>query len=431
MRTFGWACLAGWVVVLTVSAIAPAVEPSWTQWRGPQRDGIARETGLLKQWDEKGPPLLWKSAGLGSGYASITISNGRIFTMGAIQKLGESAECLIAVSDKDGSMLWSTRAGNETRKDGPRSTPTVDGDRVYAISTKGQLVCCRVDTGDIVWEKNFAADFGGAMMSGWGFCESPLIDGDKLICTPGGNDGIIVALSKTTGDLVWKSKLPNIGGRGKDGAGYSSIVISQACGVKQYVQMIGRGVISVRADDGTFLWGYNRVANGTANISTPIVDGDHIFCSTGYQTGAALLKIVKVDGDTLKAEEVYFLDAKTLQNHHGGMVRIGDYIYAGHGHNNGFPICIEMKTGNVVWRQDRGPGRESAAIVAADGMLYFRYQSGVMALIEATPTAYNLKGTFDIPNARKPSWAHPVVSNGKLYLREQDELFVYNIAAKK
>jgi hypothetical protein len=192
---------------------------------------------------------------------------------------------------------------------------------------------------------------------------------------------------------------------------------------------MGRGVVGVSADDGKFLWGYNRVANGVANIPTPIVRGDYVFCSTGYQTGAALLKINRT-AQGFEAEEVYFLDSKTLQNHHGGMVLVGDYLYGGTGHNAGFPVCVDLKSGKIVWNGGRGPGSGSAAVVYADGHLYFRYQSGVLAQIVATPKGYELKGQFEIPSAegnKKPSWPHPVVVGGKLYLREQDQLFCYDL----
>lgn len=264
-------------------------------------------------------------------------------------------------------------------------------------------------------------------MSGWGYSESPLVDGDRLIVTPGAQDAVIVALDRHTGATIWNSAMPDdIGKRGKDGAGYSSIVISQAAGVKQYVQLTGRGVISIDAGDGTQLWSYNRIANGTANIPTPLVKGDFVFCSTGYGTGAALLE-VKREGDRLVVEEKYFLDAKKMQNHHGGMIAYGDHIYCGHGHNNGFPLCIDFATGEEVWSGGRGPGGGSAAILLADGHLYFRYEDGTMALIEASPERYNLKGSFKLATRNGKSWPHPVIVDGLLYARDQDALLCYDV----
>ena len=241
---------------------------------------------------------------------------------------------------------------------------------------------------------------------------------------------MIVALDKLTGKDVWRAKVQEsaLGPKGKSGAAYSSIVVSHAAGVKQYVQLVGRGVIGIRASDGKFLWGYNGVANGTANIPTPIVSGDYVFCSTGYQTGSALLKLTK-DGDGVKAEEKYFLDATKLQNHHGGMILKDGYIYCGHKHNNGFPICVEMETGKTVWGgEERGAGTGSAAVTYADGNLIFRYQSGEVALIEATPSGYKLKGSFKPAYISKnPCWAHPVVVGGRLFLREQEKLMCYDV----
>lgn len=224
--------------------------------------------------------------------------------------------------------------------------------------------------------------------------------------------------------------MPAGGQAGGDGAAYSSIVISQGGGVKQYVQLVGRGVIGVAAKDGSFLWGYNRVANGTANIPTPIVKGDFVFCSTGYQTGSALLKLSSAGGDKVQAEEVYFLDPKTMQNHHGGMLLVGDHVYCGHGHNEGFPLCVQLATGKEAWRPGRGAGSGSAAVAYADGHLYFRYQNGTMALLEANPQEYRLKGKFELASKRGESWPHPVIAHGKLYARDQDALLCYDIREK-
>jgi outer membrane protein assembly factor BamB len=238
-----------------------------------------------------------------------------------------------------------------------------------------------------------------------------------------------VALNKKTGDVIWKSEIPNGGG---SGSGYSSIVISEAAGVRQYVQLLGAGTgcVGVAASDGKLLWKYERVGNGTASIPTPIIDGDFVFCSSGYGTGAALLQLKK-DGKGVKANEVYFLNGNEFQNHHGGMIHVGPYIYSGNGHNQGFPVCLEMKTGKIVWGgKQRGPGTGSAAVVYADGKLYFRYQDGTMALIDATKDGYRLQGSFTIPEVSRESWSHPVVVGGKLYLREQNNLFVYQLAAK-
>ena len=395
----------------------------WPQFRGQNRDGVSAEKGLLSTWTGDGPPLEWKAAGCGRGYSSVAIADGKVFTQGDRGQEG----FVIAFDAEGGRELWATPFSQPWSGGGPNSTPTVDGDRVYALSCHGDLVCLDAADGSQKWKKNFAQDFGGTMMSGWGFSESVLIDGDRLICTPGGQQAVLVALDKLSGEPIWKSAMPS--GQAGNGAGYSSVVISEAAGVKQYIQLIGRGLISVRAEDGTFLWGYDKIANGTANIPTPIVHGDYVFGSTGYSAGSVVLKLSR-DGKGVKAKEIRFLPADELQNHHGGMVLVGNHIYGGHGHNNGFPICLEFKTGKVAWREGRGAGEGSAAVVAADGHLYFRYQDGKMALVEASPKGYREKGTFQIPDCDSPSWSLPAVAGGRLYLREQDNLLCYRLRAE-
>lgn len=419
------------LVLAAAAATGRARAGEWPRWRGPGLDAVSKETGLLKTWPKDGPPLLWQATGLGVGYSSISIADGKIFTMGDLSgEGGQRRQYVIALDLATRKRLWTAEVGRP-HSDGSRCTPTVDGDRVYAIGTSGDLVCVSADTGKEVWRKNFGRDFGGRMMSGWKYSESPLVDGDRLVCTPGGRDAMMVALNKQTGAVVWKCAMPKIGNRGKDGAGYSSIVISNGGGVRQYVQIVGRGCIGVRAEDGKFLWGYNRIANGTASIPTPVVAGDWVFCSTAYGTGAALLKL-SATPDGCKADQVYFLDARTFQNHHGGFVRIGEYIYGGHGHGRGAPTCIEMKTGKVMWKAKQ-PGGGSAAVLYADGHLVFRYQKGEVAWIEATPEGYKLQGLFKEPRVRGmrgPAWAHPVILDGKLYLRHADVLLCYDVKAK-
>jgi outer membrane protein assembly factor BamB len=347
---------------------------------------------------------------------------------------------VFALSQKDGSIEWRTAIGpcwsEESLYPGSRSTPTVDGDRIYVLGTDGTLASLRAATGEILWKRSVAEDFGGYVMMAragvnWRYAESPIVDGERVVVTPGAPDAAIVALDKMTGKEIWRASIPRLGDRGNDGAQYSSIVVSQAAGVRQYIQLLGRGLVGVRAEDGQFLWGYNRIANDVANIPTPIVSGNFVFTSTGYQTGAALLELRQDGEGGIEAREVYFLPAGTFQNHHGGIVLHEGYLYAGMGHNGGLPVSLRFETGEVAWGPIRNAGRNSAAIAYADGRLYYRYQDGLVLLVEASPEAYREQGSFRIPGVEKPSWPHPVIEGGRLYLREQGTLHAYDVRAAR
>jgi outer membrane protein assembly factor BamB len=413
-----------YITALIVIAAAAGAQTGgdWPQWRGPNRDAVSKETGLLTQWPAAGPPLVWRASGLGKGFSSISIAGGRIFTMGDL----EGAQHVICLDRATGRRLWTAKVGPPHADGGSRGTPTVAGGLVYAIGTEGNLVCVEAATGRERWRKNLQSDFGGQMMSGWKYSESPLVDGDKLICTPGGNDALLVALNRQTGALIWKCAAQNLGSRGKDGAGYSSPVVAEAGGIRQYVQFTGRGLVGVSAQDGRLLWNYNRVANDVANITTPVVHGSEVFGSSAYNAGSGLVRLT-ASGGGMQAQEVYYLGPNVLQNHHGGLVLVGNYLYGGDGQNNGKPICIEWATGKVMWKEPRGVGGGSASVCYADGHLYFLYENNVAALVEATPAGFKLKGQFEPPKMPGTAWAHPVVLGGRLYLRHDDALFCYNV----
>jgi outer membrane protein assembly factor BamB len=421
---FGYLAVCA-AALLSLSVLATDLKPApanvkaadWPQFRGPHRDGLSPEKGLLHEWPKDGPPLVFKATGLGAGFSSVSVVGNRIFTMGDV---GDSSY-VFALDRANGDKVWSAKVGKPGGNyTGTRCTPTVDSDRVYALGQFGDFVCLDVATGKEIWRKNFPKDFGG-QSGGWNYTESPLIDGDKLVCTPGGKNATIVALDKKTGDVIWKAAL-------NDRADYASIVISEACGVRQYVQLLAGGVVGVAAKDGKFLWKYDRLGHNTANAPNPIVKDDYVFCTAGYDhKGGALLHLTK-DGDGIKATEEYYVE--DLRNRHGGVVLVGDYVY-GDTDDSGRPFCAEWKTGKVKWQRDKKtPGGGSAAVVYADGDLYLRYQNGYVALVEATPEGYKEKSTFKIPNCKQPSWPHPVVVGGRLYLREQDTLWVYDVRAK-
>lgn len=412
--------------VLTVGS-AWAETSEWPQWRGPDRDGKSRSTGLNNNWEANPPKLLWMTEGLGNGYASVSIADGMLYTTGNFDGEGQG---IVAMNLDDQTVVWRqllTDTVPQHGHKGSRCTPTIDGDRLYVVMSDGTIACLKRDSGEVVWQRSLQEDWGGNQPS-WGFAESPLIDGDRVIASPGSKDAMLVALDKMTGEEIWATEADiDFGQRGKDEAGYSSTVIGNGLGVKQYVRLVGRGLVGVDAKDGKLLWNYNGIANDTANIPDPIVDGDFIFTSTGYQTGAALLRLRR-DRSGMKAEEVYFLEQNIFQNHHGGMIKVGNFIYAGTKHNNGFPICIEMKTGKVRWGGDiRGVGKGSAAVTYVDGHLIFRYESGELALVEATPREYRLKGVLEPEYQEDKSWSHPVIVDGLLYLREQDKLMCYDL----
>ncbi|HVS35460.1 MAG TPA: PQQ-binding-like beta-propeller repeat protein [Gemmataceae bacterium] len=400
-------------VALSLFAADSSFKPKpfdWPQWQGPDRTAAVVEPGLLQEWPKEGPPLAWRIKGLGEGFSTPTIAAGRIFSMGNIEK----TEMVMAFAEADGKPLWSHDVG-PVRADGggyhgPRCSPTVDGDVLYALGLNGDLLCLKIDSGDEVWRKDLIKDFKGAR-GGWGYAESPLIDGDKLLCTPGGKDNTIVALNKKTGEKIWSCPVG-------DGAAYSSIIAVDVDGKRQYVQFLGGGVVGV-SEDGKLLWRYNKPANGTANCSTPLFSDGCVFAASAYGTGGGLARI-NHDGDKYTADEVYF--TKHMQNHHGGMVLRNGFLY---GADEGRLTCINLKTGDTAWSTDK-TGKGSVACVG--NRLYFRNENGPILLIEVNPYEYVEHGQFNLPDKTdKPQWTHPVVANGKLYIRDQDMLFCYDV----
>jgi outer membrane protein assembly factor BamB len=408
----------------------PVLANDWPQWRGPERDGICKETGLLKEWPNDGPKLVWQMKGCGSGYSTPTVAGGRIYGMG----YRSGSEIVWAKEEKSGEEVWASKiaAALPERElggyPGSRCSPTVDGEMIYVVGAAGDLVCLTADKGEIKWRKNFRKDFGGRMMSIWGFSESPLIDGDKVICTPGGDQAALAALDKTTGKVLWRCPVNN-----GNGAGYASIVTAEVKGVKQYITLLGRCLVGVEATKGKLLWRYDRIANPTANIPTTIVAEDHLICSTGYDKGGLAVLQMIPKGGGIQIKEVFYHNNRSLQNHHGGMVRQGDYIYLCHGHNKGAPTCYNWKTDQIQWKQQqRALGEGSACLLLADGHLYIRYQGGSLVLVEANPLSFKLKGKFKLPyESGFPSWPHPVIANGRLYIRDQDVLMCFDVKAKE
>lgn len=413
------------VMVTGLSAQLCLANQDWPTFRGADRSATSNDTGLLETWPADGPPLVWKGAGAGRGYAELAIAGGKIFTLGDAPSTAEDKdEYLLCFDLKNGQPLWKARTGapwTDGKPDwqGSRSTPSIDGERVYVLTPHGELVCCAVADGKELWRKNLKTDFGGNKADSWGYSESVLIDGDRVICTPGGEKSTLVALDKTNGDLIWTAVRPE-----DRGAGHSSIVISQVGGTKVYVQNTGSGPLGVRASDGKLLWSY-PIEKTTAVIPTPIVRGDLVFFAVGYKRGGALLQQVPGSDGAIEIKEIYPLNIK-LSNKHGGVVLVGDYVY-GDSDDAGIPFCAELMTGEVKWAK-RGSGRGSACVAAADGHLYFQFQDGMVALVKASPEEYLEVSHFKAPGSgERPSWSHPVIVDGRLYLREQDTILCYDL----
>ncbi len=427
--------------LLFLAALAPlacaiAAEPAGAEWptfRGLKRDNISPDKGLLKEWPEDGPKLLWKATGAGLGFSSVTVAAGKVFTMGTAD--GKSYIHAFSAS-KGGEALWSTalgKGGDESYK-GTRCTPAYDGGLVYGLSALGDFACVTADKGEVKWKKSLTKDFGGSW-GGWQYSESPLIDGDRVIITPGGSKALMVCLNKKTGEEIWRTDGGKAGDSSPSGsAGYASVVISNAGGVKQYVTLVGKGVIGVSAKDGKLLWYHPAFRDNTANIPSPIVIGDQILATAGYGQPAMLLNLTKGD-DGFKVEEAW--SKPSIGNRLGGAVVVGGLVFFDQD-MSGNLHALKWKDGEKVWERDRPPakskrfnkGRNSAALAYADGMLYVRYQNGWMALVPAGGTAYEEKGGFQIPGVERESWSHPVVIGGRLYLREDDAIYCYDVKAK-
>jgi outer membrane protein assembly factor BamB len=396
------------LLCLTGQVMAQA-NANWPQWRGPNRDGISTETGLLKEWPTDGPPLVWKAKGAGKGYSSFSLANGKLYTMG----LRGDREFVIAFDVATGKEAWATAHGGAFRNDrgdGPRGTPTVDGDRVYSLGGNGDLSAIDARTGKLIWSKNVLETFGGSNIT-WGISESPLVLGNKVLVNAGGSDASIVALNKSDGSVIWKSQ--------SDRAGYSSAIPLTLNGLTQVVFFTGRRAVGLDANNGRLLWEYAKPSNRTANAATPIARGNRVFISSDYGTGGGVVEI-KPDNT---AQEIWF--SNDMRNHHSSSVLIGDHLY---GFSGSILTAMKFDTGEIAWR-DRSVGKGS--LIAADGHLYLFSENGVVGLVEATPSGYKEKGRFRIQQDSLPTWSHPVVAGGRLYLRDQDTIYAFDVKEKK
>ena len=399
------------IVLFSVPALAADFD--WPQWRGPNRDDVSKETGLLKSWPAGGPRRVWMYENGGNGYSGPAIVGGKLFTLGT----RDDSEILIALDANTGKELWFAALGGILQNGygvGPRGTPTVDGNRVYAMSGKGNVACVDIGDGKVLWQQGMTAI--GGRTPGWGYTESVLVDGDHVICTPGGERGTLAALDKKTGKVVWRST------DFKDGAHYSSIVPAKINGIDTYVQRTQNSIVGIAPADGRLLWKASFPFGRTAVIPTPIVRDNFVYVTAGYGAGCKMIKI----GAGNEVTTVY--ENKVMKNHHGGVILVGDYLY---GHGDPGWVCQNFKTGEEVWNhREFGKG----AIAYADGMFYcLEERSGTVALIEASPEGWKEHGRLKLDpqtTIRSPQgriWTHPVISNGKLYLRDQDLIYCYEV----
>ena len=429
------------VVILSLAVCALAGAADWPQWRGPERTGVSKETGLLKSWPKNGPPLLWTYKDLGIGYSGPAIVGNRLYTMGARNEV----TYVIALDVDKGTEIWSHKVGpiftQDAYGDGPRSNPTIDGNYLYALDGNGELVCLETAKGKEIWRKNLVKDLGGEIMTDWGYSESILIDGDKLICTPGGVKGTLAALDKKTGAVLWRST------ELKNKAPYSSIMAANIGGVPQYIQTSfidkteGGAVSGFSVTDGKLLW-QGRAFEGEiyAVAQTPIIRDNVVYVTSGYGDGCHLFQLT-AKGKTFAAKDIYPKNVqRKVQNAHGGMVMVGDYLY-GHAKGSGW-VCQDFKSGKITWLDRTKLVCKSGSIMATEDRLYLYSDTGTAVLLEIDPKSWKEQGRFEIPEkskvpqTRKTSrsagiWTHPVVANGRLYLRDQELLFCYDIREKK
>jgi outer membrane protein assembly factor BamB len=411
--------LAASSIVMSTVASAPAAD--WPQWNGPNRDGKSADTALLAAWPAGGPKLAWRATGFGQGYSEFSVVGDRLYTLGD----KDNAGWLVCASADGGKILWATKVGAPGSPfmpgfdyPGPRCTPTVDGNLVYALDAWGELICLTSADGKQQWRKHFIKDFGGTPPT-WGYSESPLVDGDQVVVTPGGPKGALVALNKKTGEVIWRSK------GFTDPAHYSSTISAVIEGTRQYVQLTAASVVGISAKDGAVLWKATRRGNN-AVIPSPIVTGNEVYVTSGYNAGCNRFKVTKAGGK-FSVQQIYA--NRVMVNQHGGVVQVGNYIY-GYCDNRGL-VCQNAKTGEAVWTE--GQRTKKGSVTYADGKLYCREEAdGTMILVDAVSSGYAEKGRFAQPSrAREQAWTHPVIANGKLYIRDQDLLLCYEISAGK
>lgn len=389
---------------------AGAALGDWPQWRGPNRDGISEETGLLKTWPANGPKVLWR-AGSGEGYSGLSVAQGRLFTI-----LGQSGnEIAIALDAKTGREIWRTaidRIFHNDQGSGPRSTPTVDGELVYVLSARGKLAALNTKDGKKIWERNLVSEYGGRVPT-WGVSVSPLVEGNMLLVDVGGNSGhSVMAFNKATGAVIWKSE--------SDVPGYSAPIAVTVNGVRQVLVFTGSALVSFAPADGKLFWRYPWQTSYNVNAATPVfIPNDRVFISSGYGKGAALLQM-QTAGNKVSVREVW--KSREMKNHFSSSILHQNHLY---GFDDAFLTCLEVATGEPKWQQR---GFQKGSLLFADGHLIVLGERGNLALVEATPAGYKEKAAHQILQGK--CWTAPTLANGVLYLRNQSEMLAVEVTGK-
>jgi len=430
----------GLVAIVFLGAAARLPAADWPQWRGPARDGRGNETGLLSEWPDGGPRLAWVTDAVGVGYSGLAVVGDRVYTLGGI----DGREHVLALDAGTGKVAWSAPIGplfKHAYGDGPRSTPTVDGDDVFALGAQGILARLDRATGTVKWSVDFRKELGGLLMRGnfvnadWGYSESPLVDGARVVACPGGKGGVVAAFDRATGKVAWRTAgVPH-------GATYASVVAARFGGVRQYVAYTGGVEIStggvmkdpprligVAADTGAVLWEVRPNYTTSVIAPTPVVSGDLVFAGSGYGAGSALYRVTAAEGK-FTAERVYA--TKDFKNYYAGAVLDDGTLY-GYSEMVGW-VGVDLKTGKSLW--DYKTGATAGALVAADGRLYALGDDGRAFLLRPSRTDWDEVGRFDLPAKSKARAANrqivvctpPVVANGRLYLRDQERLYCYDV----
>lgn len=412
--TLAQICLVGLSIGSTAAMAVAAPSDDWTQWRGPNREGRSSETGLMKEWPSEGPKQLWTNTETGLGYGGISVAQGTLFTVGSFN----DEELLLAIDAQTGKEKWRSFLGPlfvNNWGDGPRSTPTVDDGHVYAMSAQGHLVCCNQETGKEIWKIEMT-NFGGAVPS-WGYSESPLVDNDRVVVTPGGSQGAIIAVDKKTGELLWQSESC------QGTAHYSSIIVAEPNGQRQYIQLLMERLVGLDAKTGKQLWTVDWPGR-VAVIPTPIAEGNRVYVTSGYGVGCMMVQIAEDNSVT----EVY--RNKVMKNHHGGVILVGKQLF-GYSDGPGW-TCQDFESGESLWEEPRALGK--GCVTYAGGRLIMQSEDkGEVVLVEPSDAGWRERGRFTmspLSEKRKKDgriWTHPVVVDGKLYLKDQEILYCYDI----